>query len=38
MLAEHFINKYQIKGGNLLVLIIVGHSLKSFRINIYCTI
>jgi len=38
MLAEYFINKYEIIGGNLLALIIMGHSLKSFRINTYCTI
>jgi len=37
MLAEYFI-KYEIIGGNLLALIIMGHSLKSFRINTYCTI
>jgi len=38
MLAEYCINEYEIIGGNLLVLIIMGYSLKSFRINTYCTI
>jgi len=38
MLEEYFINIYEIIGGNILALIIIGHSLKSFRIKTYCTI